>query len=434
MTVLSADLPFKAIQEAVISPVPRQPENSPAVDSPARKMADQLALYLGAKTPPEAHMDTVMAAVAEKRDVPAPDSFVSGKAAVLGQLLSNVRRLDESLEGRLPDIVRRFHEQKRAELLDQIVRVMRPQAETASLQERNQSGWKHRLTDINPDTGRKYTPDELDKLRSVTAEKYAQSVGTAVQTKDGVKVVGLINAGHRDDMSYEEHRKVQEAYFDPATKLGMKYEHAVRDGIVRPDAITAEMNTVLKLSDAVIPQVESMEQVGTAVKDELGRLLEEKLLTKEEAAHVQWGVLLHAQEYSLAYPQTTPQNIASLALDNVHGLSYQIVRDKMVFSGSDHGDLHILMGDLKHGLEIITSLKENGVELSHKEVAAWMQAVFEHDKGYTTAVVQAKNSWEASKDHPIFSTALLDANKAYFVERYGDDGYRTIREIVLNHS
>ena len=65
------------------------------------------------------------------------------------------------------------------------------------------------------------------------------------------------------------------------------------------------------------------------------------------------------------------------------------------------------------------------------------QALIDHDMGYTFNELTKKDGMEffaMSKDHPIYSTAFIESRKKWYVEHFGEQGYKSIRDAVLDHS
>ncbi len=262
-----------------------------------------------------------------------------------------------------------------------------------------------------------YTKQQLEALREKTATDYSKVVGKK----------GLVNSAHKDAQTYVEHRQAQELIMDSE-----QLKQLVEQGVVDPGAINAQMELVLgeKINADKI-KINNIEKLQAVLGEELSGHTEK--LTEEEKANVLRAVGEFAQTYQQAF-EVPAQTVADFAVDVTRALAYQIARDKEVFSGSDHGDLHILKGVFDTGRGMIDSLKENGVPITDKEEVVFMLAAFYHDIGYTVGVAQAEMSFEASKDHPIFSTLYLDANKEYFTEKVGPEAFASLKEIVLLHS
>ncbi|MBT4652501.1 MAG: hypothetical protein HN981_04470 [Candidatus Pacebacteria bacterium] len=283
----------------------------------------------------------------------------------------------------------------------------------------------HSLKNINPLTGKAYSTQELADLRSITKDDYKSHMPLSGK--------GLINTAHAGANSYEDHKQAQNDIFDPTTDVGKSYQAVLAAGIVRPDAIGAEIKMSLLVDDQEVIEVSSVEEIKNQLTLEMDRI-SHLGLTQEEKQNVIDASYEFAETYSSGFPEANPTDVAQFSVDTARMLVYQVIKDKDVFSGSDHGDLHIIQGDYNNGKKLIDSLKELGIELSDKEKSIWSFATFIHDLGYTTGIAQAKYSFEASKDHPIFSVGFIDANRDYIIERFGEDGFESVREIVLMHS
>ncbi|HPZ09974.1 MAG TPA: hypothetical protein PL110_17925, partial [Candidatus Eremiobacteraeota bacterium] len=206
-------------------------------------------------------------------------------------------------------------------------------------------------------------------------------------------------------------------------------DEKIESGIVRPDSIDDDMLLQLEVRD--YPDIESFSGIIFYINKELNELVDKGFIKPDEAGLISQEGEKFVELYREAYPNAKITDIAQLAMDNVRKLAYQTKRDKYVFSGSDHGTRHILEGNMRMADRMIESL---GDRVSAKDKVLIHQIIIDHDIGYTVGVAQAKESFEASKDHPIFSTKYIEAKKDYYIEKFGQDGYEMIKDGVLMHS
>lgn len=218
-------------------------------------------------------------------------------------------------------------------------------------------------------------------------------------------------------------------------------EEKIRQGVVDPGAIGAEIIDLLEVSTdiPVIPeqleQTEADQEILLTVFDEVDQCLKKELIAPTEAFLVKAESVRFLELYRAGYPSMSHTTCLELVRDNARKIVYQTARDKEVFSGSDHGTRHIIEGNIKFADQLTNSLeKQLGHPLSARDKVLIHQAIIDHDCGYSCGCAQAKRGFEASKDHPLFSTKFIDANMDYYREKFGAKGASTIRTAVLYHS
>lgn len=282
--------------------------------------------------------------------------------------------------------------------------------------------------EAQPETGKN---TESASLRVDLSSESRQKI-KALRDKDRVGVDaygkdGLVNAYHKKGMSVAEHETAQqEAYGGLDAKI--------EAGIIDPTAIMSEVCVKLNVSPElkVIPQ--TFEDIVPLVNVEVQKFLEQGNLNQQEFESIQSEVVEFTNLYAAAYGKENIRGVYELVRDNARKLSYQSAVDKDVFSGSDHGTRHILDGDMRFARQMIESLRANGVNVSSQDEVLIHQTLIDHDIGYTTGAAQAPRSWGASKDHPLVSARFIEDNKAYYVDKFSEDGYQSIHNSVLNHS
>ena len=256
-----------------------------------------------------------------------------------------------------------------------------------------------------------YSDDQLIKLRKKTADDYGS---------------GLVKSHHDQIMTgeYASHEKAQEAGY---AALDEKIER----GVVDPLSINSEMISILGVRDKEPVSVEFVEEIGSIVMVELKEFVDKGLIKPEEAVLILSEAEKFAGIYSEGYPDAYPDQVLEITRTNARKLAFQTERDKQVFSGSDHGTKHILEGNMTVADSMLDGL---GDKVTAKDRVLIHQIMVDHDMGYTTGIAQAPGSFEASKDHPIFSAKLVEENKEYYVEMFGEDGYETILDVIKMHS
>ena len=274
--------------------------------------------------------------------------------------------------------------------------------EKKSVEEKPKTEGKAQLKDT-------YSREELRELRSKTKDDYGK---------------GLVSTFHKGAETLEEHEAAQVKAYEA---LGERIEACV----VKPDSINSEMLDILGLRGKPEVKVENNSQISGHISSELKELTDKGLIKKEEADRIKAEADKFTDLYSEAFPDASPQEVFEVVRDNSRKLAYQTERDKHVFSGSSHGTTHILEGNMRMADRMLEGL---GDKATAKDKVLIHQIITDHDIGYTVGVAQAKGSFEASKDHPLFSTGYVEANKDYYVQRFGEDGYEMIKEGILQHS
>lgn len=299
-----------------------------------------------------------------------------------------------------------------------------------------------------------YSPAELTALRQKTKEEYGgglvnnksenllQDLTTreSTLTTDERQTLDLLVLSQRDPKSLSNDEKnllsTHKLHLDEVTQ-----EHAykmlndkIEKGVVQPGSITSDMLHILKLKenpDIMKATVEHKDQIQDRVNAELAHFTKEGFIKKDEAELISSESKNYAAVYAEAFPNATPAQILEVVRDNARKLAYQTERDKAVFSGSDHGTRHVLEGNMAMADKLLASL---GDKVTAKDKVLIHQIIVDHDLGYTVGIAQAKGSFEASKDHPVFSAKFIEENREYYTQKFGEDGYEMIRDGILKHS
>lgn len=254
-----------------------------------------------------------------------------------------------------------------------------------------------------------YTSEQLAELRAKTRDQY----GT-----------GLVNTFHNDSMTTIEHEEAQRLAYN-----GL--QEKIDSGVVKPDSISADLLQKFNLSESPPESIENYEQINILISQELSYLTESNFINAEEAELINQEAIKYAGIYREAYPDASLDKIFIITRDNARKLAYQTERDKDVFSGSDHGTKHILEGNMRMADKLLDQL---GDRVSAKDKIIIHQIIIDHDLGYTVGIAQAKKSFEASKDHPIFSARFVADNRDYYIEMFGEKAFDMIFEGILQHS
>ncbi len=213
------------------------------------------------------------------------------------------------------------------------------------------------------------------------------------------------------------------------------------------EGISADMLVELDLEEKEELEMASMQEAREAVHNELLEYIEKGYLTEKEAALIQVTVEKYGDVYVAAFEgkrfpggeimtrERLIQDAYEGMRDNARKIAFQTKLDKRVFSGSDHGTRHICEGCTHFSETMMDSMNGlEGVDFKPQDEVLIRQIIIDHDIGYTTDAAQAKGGFEASKDHPCAGCDFVESNKDYYVQKYGQEGYDTIRDVVLNHS
>lgn len=254
-----------------------------------------------------------------------------------------------------------------------------------------------------------YTPEQLTALRAKTKEDYGE---------------GLVSKFHKKVENVGEYEKAQEEAYNTLNEK-------IEAGAVKPDSIQSDMLDHLELKNKPEIAVNNVDQIAQEISTEMKELTDKGLIKESEAILIQAEAEKFSQIYGEAFPGANLQQVFEVTRDNARKLAYQTERDKQVFSGSDHGTRHILEGNMTMANSMVESL---GDKISAKDKILIHQIIIDHDLGYTVGVAQAKGSFDASKDHPLFSAKFIESNQEYYKQKFGEDGYEMIKNGILQHS
>lgn len=130
------------------------------------------------------------------------------------------------------------------------------------------------------------------------------------------------------------------------------------------------------------------------------------------------------------------REVFDLLRENQRKLAHQTIVDRSYLTGSDHGVLHVLEGDMRAADRIATQLVAEG-KMTAKEKVLLRQAIVDHDMGYTLNTLPKEVGdayFGMTKDHPLYSGVRFDAHAKAMEVFFGEGGVRTLRKAVLDHS
>ncbi len=234
-----------------------------------------------------------------------------------------------------------------------------------------------------------------------------------------------------------KHQKGQNTPLEHETAQAIAYadlQGKIDAGVVNPVVMGTEICLKLEVKPDLENVPESYDGIMTQVSQELKVFRESGALSEAELATITSEMAEFTTLYGEAYGTEDVKKAYEVVRDNARKLTYQHVVDKQVFSGSDHGLRHIVNGNIRFGKQMIDSLRANGVNVSKKDELMLHQVMIDHDLGYTTGAAQAPKGFDASKDHPLVSAKYIEDNKEYYLDKFGEDGYKVIFDSVLNHS
>lgn len=213
------------------------------------------------------------------------------------------------------------------------------------------------------------------------------------------------------------------------------------------EAIAGDILLELDVENTETPAVTSLPEAHAAVDTEIAQYVKKEFITSKEAVVIQetvrkFGECFVASFVGKRFPNGAVmtegeviQRAYETMRDNARKLAYQTKKDKNVFSGSDHGTRHICEGNTHFAEQMMASMKDlSTVDFEPQDEVMIRQITIDHDIGYTADAAQAKNGFEASKDHPCAGCDFIESNKDYYVRLYGEEGYQVARDVILNHS
>lgn len=276
-------------------------------------------------------------------------------------------------------------------------------------------------------------PDRSKHLVTLDGEEVADNAAYLKSLRDPDVVgrekygKGVVNGCHKDVETTHESEEAQEDAME-------HYKEKIDAGVADPAMIGIEMNQMLGVSTEVSDSPTSYEQILPRVDQELQSFVEKGMISSEEAEVIKAEAGKFSALYHEGYADADPSKVYEVTRDMSRMIAYQTRMDKNVLVGSDHGERHILRGNMKFADQVITGLEKQGVSVSAKDKVLVHAIIIMHDVGYTTGAAQAPEGFQASKDHPVAGAYFVDANKGYMTEMFGADAVPVIQESILDHS
>lgn len=207
------------------------------------------------------------------------------------------------------------------------------------------------------------------------------------------------------------------------------------DSKVNPHAIYADMICALKVDDESPVLILSQDELLAEMKAELDNMTH---LTKVEHGHTHHLKRKETEQiyeevkalsalYKKSYPEKSWQEVFQVVRDCSRAIVFQVIRDRSVFCGSDHGVLHILKS-----IEMEETLLKGIPDATVKDRLLCHIGTIYHDIGYTLSVSQS--SFGAAKDHPLFGARFIEVNQGYFDHYFGQAEREALFDVILYHS
>ena len=142
------------------------------------------------------------------------------------------------------------------------------------------------------------------------------------------------------------------------------------------DRMSAKLGVKPDAPDTVI----TMDSINSEVQG----FMDSGLINYDDKSAIMNEIVKFSALYKTAFPNASDKDALTLARDNARRIAYQAARDKEMFTGSDHGTKHILLGNMKLADDMIASLEAQKIPVSAKDKVLIHQALIDHDLGYTT--------------------------------------------------
>lgn len=260
------------------------------------------------------------------------------------------------------------------------------------------------------------------KNKALTKNFYEQSVKTkldanaatlATLNKDvkAIRITKLKEEAYKDIYKKELPKLINEGYYNPAM-MSLDIED--------------ELGAVTPLKNPIL----SANELDHLLKEEINKYQQLGKLNKHQAGHLEENALDLAKDYLEAYPEKNYRDAFYLVRDLIRIATYQEIKDKASFNGSDHGTKHI-----HHNIQNSHGLHKNmkfGKDYNVKDRFLGNLVQIVHDTGYTVPL--ANTDFDCCKDHPFIGAKFIQENKDYFVSYLDKASYKTLHRCVLNHA
>jgi len=269
---------------------------------------------------------------------------------------------------------------------------------------------------------------DLAKSAKIDSEGQLQLAKQFLENS-GQKIESLINmdetVGHMKDVKIEGAADVIIKGGEGVEKVLAKLDNAKSltdmDAIISEVANPAEKQMLENLAN----DLKEMKEIAIDEGEKVAILKESTRYLKDYKAAMKEGGMGSVK---------SSQEIFNLIRDNQVKLAHQTIVDRKYFTGSDHGVTHILDANMAMADKIFADM---GGKLSAMDKVLVRQAILDHDMGYTISALEGAKGgkyFAMTKDHPLYSTILAESKKAEYVKHFGEQGYETIREAILDHS
>lgn len=217
-------------------------------------------------------------------------------------------------------------------------------------------------------------------------------------------------------------------------------DERVKDKAISPESLNAAILLELKLENAKEPETyTSFEEGFVSIQKELDEFIEQGFINPAEKAIIEEYSLRYAASFGKGmerlHEKNTLHETLSVLRDNARKVAYQTKMDRKTLAGSDHGVRHIYQGNTNFAEQMMAGLeKEKSLDFKKRDEVLIRQIIIDHDLGYTTPAAFTKEGGGAAKDHPCVGCRYIEANKEYYKQKFGQDGYDVTRDVLLNHS
>jgi hypothetical protein len=259
-------------------------------------------------------------------------------------------------------------------------------------------------------------------------------------------------AGHTEQEIKYKDAELKEKYNEQVYRDN--FSANVNSGLYKPKSMAEEMHEVLQCSDKMPIAIDSTDDLLLLLAEEIDnykfpetvKSKDPKDPSKTIEVHIQGGKvpclskkvipLLTAELasvielYKKVYPDKSLLQLFEVCRDLVRIAAYQEHFDRSVFTGSDHGILHI-HHNCENGNEMHNALAL--YEQDNPKAALLSKIVhFYHDTGYSVGA--AAGNFAVMKDHPFIGAAFIKANEGYFNRLLGEDETKVLERCILNHA
>lgn len=280
---------------------------------------------------------------------------------------------------------------------------------------------------------KKLDPDRSRHLLSFDGEEVQQHAAYLRSLRDpsvvGPRAYGrsVVNGCHHKGETTHEAEEAQET----ATQ---RYQEKIEAGVADPAMIGTEMNQKLGVQTEITDPPSTYEEAALRITQELQGFVEKGFIDAEQAAVIQTEATSFQAMYQTGYQEADPTKVFEATRDLTRMIVYQTRMDKNVLVGSDHGERHIIRGNMKFADQVLSSLEGLGVLVSAKDRVLVHAIITMHDLGYTNGAAQASGGFDASKDHPVAGSEFIEANRGWIVDKFGEESFPVIQGAILNHS